>query len=83
MGFYRPPVEAVEKRSKKIGLWFEDVKFSGWSGETCSLCRQEITKAALSYSTKFYGKPLCRSCQRLENKIVDESRSGASPSRLP
>jgi len=82
MGSYHPPAEAVEKRSKKLGLWFEDVNFSGWSGKKCSLCGNEVTKAVFEYSQKFYGKVLCRSCQRVEKRIDENSGSGAQPSRL-
>lgn len=38
---------------------------SGWSDKECSLCERPLTNAALSYSMRFYGKPLCKSCQRV------------------
>lgn len=40
---------------------------SGWSGAKCKTCRRETTKAQLLYSTRVYGKPLCRTCQSLES----------------
>jgi len=40
---------------------------SGWSGVKCETCKRETTNAQLAYSMKFYGKPLCRTCQSLEN----------------
>jgi hypothetical protein len=41
--------------------------FSGMSGVKCEICKKETTQAQLSYSMRFYAKPLCRSCQRLES----------------
>jgi len=40
---------------------------SGWSGVKCEICRRETTRAQLGYSMRFYGKPLCRTCQSLES----------------
>ena len=39
---------------------------SGWSGVDCETCGKETTKAQFSYSKRFYKRPLCRTCQRLE-----------------
>lgn len=40
--------------------------FSGWSGVKCETCKREITNAQWRYSTRFFFKPLCKSCQSLE-----------------
>jgi hypothetical protein len=42
-------------------------RFSGMSDNKCATCGRLISKAALEYSMKHYGKPLDRGCQRLEN----------------
>ena len=39
--------------------------FSGWSGVKCEICKRGTTNAQLAYSMRFYGKPLCRTCQSL------------------
>ena len=39
---------------------------SGLSEVKCSYCKSLTTNAQLSYSMRFYGKPLCKTCQRLE-----------------
>lgn len=44
--------------------------FSGWSGMDCRTCGKRTTNAELSYSTRFFKKPLCRSCQKLEEYTV-------------
>ena len=41
--------------------------FFGWSGVNCETCKRGTTKAQLSYSMRFFGKPLCKSCQSLEH----------------
>ena len=50
----------------------KDWKFSGFSGEFCSLCGKEITNAMLSYSMRFFKKPLCRFCQRLQDVVEED-----------
>jgi hypothetical protein len=40
--------------------------FSGWSEEKCRTCKRVMTEAQLSYSMRFFNKPLCRRCQTLE-----------------
>jgi hypothetical protein len=42
-------------------------RHSGWSGAKCKTCRREMTKAQYSYSMRVYKRPLCRTCQSLEN----------------
>lgn len=44
---------------------------SGWSGVDCLTCGRETTKAQYIYSKRFYGKPLCRTCQSLEKYQAD------------
>ena len=39
---------------------------SGLSAVKCETCKQYITNAQLTYSLRFYVKPLCRACQSLE-----------------
>ena len=41
--------------------------FSGISGVRCKTCNRYTTNAQLSYSMRFYGMPLCRTCQSLEH----------------
>lgn len=36
---------------------------------SCAGCEVELKPAEATYSTKFYGKPLCRSCQSKPKKI--------------
>jgi hypothetical protein len=45
--------------------------FSGWSGVECETCGRGTTKAQYSYSKRFFRKPLCRRCQRLEKYQVE------------
>jgi hypothetical protein len=41
--------------------------FSGWSGVRCETCKRGTSNAQLTYSMRYYGKPLCRTCQSLES----------------
>jgi len=43
------------------------IKHSGMSGKNCSICGKPITNAALDFSMRFYGEPLCRSCQSIKD----------------
>ena len=52
---------------------------SGLSGEKCKICKQYVTNAQLTYSMRFYGKPLCRTCQSLEyyrRRWIEKQKGG-------
>jgi len=50
---------------------FDESKYSGLSKVNCSLCKNKIlTKAQLKYSLKYFNKPLCLACQRLEKYLA-------------
>ncbi len=51
---FTTPIQNIMKHSSGL---------SAVKGETC---KQYVTHAQLSYSMRFYGKPLCRTCQSLE-----------------
>jgi hypothetical protein len=57
----------TDNKMNTYGMTVDMSNFSGWSDAACVTCRRRTTKAQTSYSLRFYGKPLCRSCQKLED----------------
>ena len=54
--------EQIQKSMKAQGIKYTKVP--------CSLCGRYLTTGQLAYSKRFFGKPLCRSCQRLEDPLI-------------
>lgn len=49
--------------------YFKDHPEVKFTDTKCSLCWKPMLNTQLAYSIKYYKKPLCRSCQRLEKSV--------------
>ena len=57
----------TDKKMNTYGMTVDLSNFSGFSDSPCDTCRRKTTNAEHGYSKRFYGKPLCRGCQKLED----------------
>ena len=68
-------IKMKEKRFYTTGEMIQK-NHSGWSGVKCKTCGRVTTNAQLSYSMRFYEKPLCRTCQSLESYRTHVKKGG-------